>query len=328
MSTDILLCNSPLSANQLHAQCGLSIEDLTAAGCRKPTTALSAYTPYLATKSPSVMDRSTISVLTDLSAAKSLTEMALTYGENRTLAMMELASKLHDAGISTLGASTSVYGERMQGFAQSVQQYQTELLAYRTATKKDSATRRAAEQKVLASFSQMQTKFRLELESASAQTRHRQKGSPFNNPNRALNIARDSRNTVRLRLRDQLEAQKLAQFAKHTKLLGNGLVVIDFGARIGNIHTAYQADADWHRELFVESSSFTASAVTGVATAKVGAAALGFLVAATPVGWVGLVVGGAVVAGASAVSTIAMNQAIKDQSGGWYDSIMNWIRGE
>lgn len=326
MSTDILLCNSPLSANQLHAQCGLSIEDFTATSCRKPTTSLSAYTPYLVTKGPSVMDQSTISLLSDLSTAKSLTNLALTYGEDRTLAIMELASKLHNAGVSTLGATTSVYGERMQGFSKSVQQYQSELLSYRTATKQNPAIRKVAEQRVLASFNQMQTKFRLELEGASAKSRHRLRGSPFDNPNRALNIARDSRNIVRLRLSDQLEAQKLARFAKHTKLLGNGLAVIDFGARIGNIHTTYQADGNWHKDLFIESSSFTASAVTGIATAKVGAAALGFLVAATPVGWVGLIVGGAVIAGASAAAAMGANHIVKEDAGGVYDRVMNWFQ--
>jgi len=44
---------------------------------------------------------------------------------------------------------------------------------------------------------------------------------------------------------------------------------------------------------------------------------------ATPVGWVGLIIGGLAVAGAAATTSIVVNNAIKDNSGTWYDSIMD-----
>jgi hypothetical protein len=43
--------------------------------------------------------------------------------------------------------------------------------------------------------------------------------------------------------------------------LGNGLAVIDFGSRVGNIHNSYQAGGNWERDFFIESSSFAASAI-------------------------------------------------------------------
>ncbi|MGI9282558.1 MAG: hypothetical protein ACR2PX_23430 [Endozoicomonas sp.] len=78
----------------------------------------------------------------------------------------------------------------------------------------------------------------------------------------------------------------------------------------------------WERELFIESLSFAASAGMGIAAAKAGAAALGFLVVATPVGWVGLIVGGLTVAAGGAIATTTMNNAIKNNGGEWYDNLM------
>jgi hypothetical protein len=122
-----------------------------------------------------------------------------------------------------------------------------------------------------------------------------------------------------------VQAHNLVKFTQHAKFLGNGLAVIDFTSRVGNIHNEYKAGGEWERELFIESSSFAASAITGTAVVNAGAAALGILVVATPIGWVGLVVGGLAVAGTAAVTSIAMNNYAKDNSGGLYDDIMNWI---
>jgi len=44
---------------------------------------------------------------------------------------------------------------------------------------------------------------------------------------------------------------------------------------------------------------------------------------ATPIGWVGLIIGGVAVVGVAAAASIGMNNAITENSGGWYDSIMN-----
>jgi len=52
---------------------------------------------------------------------------------------------------------------------------------------------------------------------------------------------------------------------------------------------------------------------------------LGLLMVATPVGWVGLIIGGIAVAGAAATTSIVVNNAIKENSGSWYDSIMSAI---
>ncbi len=86
------------------------------------------------------------------------------------------------------------------------------------------------------------------------------------------------------------------KFAKQAKFLGNGLAVIDFGTRVGNIHNSYQAGGDWERDLFIESSSFSASVVAGLA-----------------------------IAGVAAASSIGMNNYVKENSGNLYDDILKWI---
>jgi hypothetical protein len=74
--------------------------------------------------------------------------------------------------------------------------------------------------------------------------------------------------------------------------------------------------------MFVESSSFALSAIAGTAAVNIGSVALGFLVVATPIGWVGLVVGGVAVAGIAAATSIGINQVVKEDAGGIYDSII------
>ncbi len=124
-----------------------------------------------------------------------------------------------------------------------------------------------------------------------------------------------------------MQANNLIRFTKHTKLLGNGLAVIDFGSRAGNIHASYVAGDNWERELFIESTSFATSAIAGTAAVNVGTAALGFLVVATPIGWVGLIVGGVAVAVAGVAAGVSMgvNSYVKENSGDTYDQIMRWL---
>jgi len=52
---------------------------------------------------------------------------------------------------------------------------------------------------------------------------------------------------------------------------------------------------------------------------------LSLLMVATPVGWFGLVIGGALVVGAAAGASIGMNHYAQGKSEGIYDGIMKWI---
>lgn len=142
---------------------------------------------------------------------------------------------------------------------------------------------------------------------------------------RGTDIARSSRSIAKLDLVNPVQADNIVKFTKQAKFLGNGLAVIDFGSRIGNINNSYKAGGNWEREMFIESSSFATSAIAGTAAVNVGGAVLGFLVVATPIGWVGLIIGGIAVAGVAATTSIVTNQAIKENAGGVYDYIMKQL---
>ncbi|MDH3327168.1 MAG: hypothetical protein OEM38_10680, partial [Gammaproteobacteria bacterium] len=174
-------------------------------------------------------------------------------------------------------------------------------------------------------FEEMQHKFQLEMGVITNHTKAR-KGTPLTNPTRATNIARHGRNAAKLHVTSQAQAHDLVNFSKHARNLGTGLVVIDFADRIGKIHNSYRAGGNWEREMFIESLSFTGSTVTGSLVASWGVSALTFTLVATPIGWVGLIIGGAIVVGASASASIYANSELKDNSGNWYDAIQNSIK--
>ncbi|MCP4488487.1 MAG: hypothetical protein GY820_14380 [Gammaproteobacteria bacterium] len=91
------------------------------------------------------------------------------------------------------------------------------------------------------------------------------------------------------------------------------------------MHNSYKSGGEWERDLFIESSSFVASAGAGILAVNAGTAALGFLMVATPIGWVGLIIGGVAVAGAAAAASITMNDIVKGKGGGLYDNIMGKV---
>ena len=76
-------------------------------------------------------------------------------------------------------------------------------------------------------------------------------------------------------------------------------------------------------EFAVESDSFATSTTAGMVAVKTG---LSLLMIAAPVGWVGLVVAGATIAGAAAAASMRVNEYTKNRSGSWYDRIMAWLR--
>jgi len=223
-----------------------------------------------------------------------------------------------------MGASTSVYANRIGDFVGAVKDYQTALMEYRHTSMANSATKAAAKQKAKIAFDKMQRKFRLEVKAITSQVKS-SRGTPMTNFKRGANIARSSRSVAKLDLINPVQADNIVKFTKYAKVLGNGLTVIDFGGRVGNIHNSYKAGTNWEREMFIESSSFALSAAAGVGVVNAGGAALTFLMVATPVGWVGLIVGGLAVAGTAAVASISANNISKKMSGGFYDDIMKWI---
>ncbi len=249
--------------------------------------------------------------------------MSLSFGAENTLALANITAKLQEYNIGLMGASTSFYASRMEGFGGAVKNYQAALMEYRHAVKSNPRAKARAKQKARAAFNRMQTGFQTELKAVTRRSRSlSRRGTPLTSATRAINIARSSRGIVKLNVSGQIQANNLVKFSRQAKFLGNGLAVIDFGSRIGSIHNSYQAGGNWERDMFIESSSFAASATAGILTVNAG---LALLMVATPVGWIGLIIGGLAVAGTAAAVSIGANSYTKNNSGGLYDTIMNWI---
>jgi len=73
------------------------------------------------------------------------------------------------------------------------------------------------------------------------------KGTPLTSVTRGTNIALSSRSIAKLNVTSATQAHNLVTFSNHARNLGNGLVVLDFGSRIVNVHKSYKADGDWER---------------------------------------------------------------------------------
>lgn len=316
--SEILLCNRSLTPQALLFQCGINIEQISTVSCARPDV-MAANMPYLLNA-----DETSRSILNQLAAkpvAEELTKLSLALGGDNVVALADITAKLHEYNIGLIGASTSVYAERVGGFAKSVQTYQNAVMEFRQAIETKSPLRAALKQKAHIAYQAMQRQFGNELNVVNAQVRSR-RGTPLSNPKRATDIATSSRTVAKLDVMSQVQANNLVKLTKHAKVLGNGLAVIDFGTRVGNVHNSYRSGGHWERELFIESTSFAASASAGIIAVNAGGAALSLLMVATPVGWVGLIIGGLVVAGSAAALSIEVNNAVKESSGTWYDKIL------
>jgi hypothetical protein len=321
--SEILLCNQPMKADYLNNTCGIDTAFVHGSGCSSPEL-LSPHTPYVLGQKLTAHDKQMLSLLSTPKETKELTNLSLSFGGDNTMALAEMTRKLHEYNVGLIGASTSVYANRIGGFAGAVKEYQDALMAFRGSLNSNPASKALAKQKAIRAFQNLQIKFKNELNAINSSIKAR-RGTPLSSSTRATNIAQSSRNVAKLNVASHIEANGLVKFARHAKFLGNGLAVIDFTSRIGNVRNSYQAGGNWERDLFIESSSFVASAGAGMLAVDAGTAALGLLMVATPVGWIGLIVGGIVVAGAAATTSIIVNKAIKDNSGSWYDSIMGAI---
>jgi hypothetical protein len=318
--SEILLCNQPIKADYLSNTCGIDTAFVHGSGCSKPELLL-PHTPYFLGQELTAHDRQMLSLLSTPKETKELTNFSLSFGGDNTIALAEMTRKLQEYNVGLIGASTSVYANRIGGFAGAVKEYQDALMAFRGALGSNPATKALAKQKAIRAFQNLQIRFNHELSAINSGIKAR-RGTPLSSSTRATNIAQSSRNVAKLNVTSQIEANGLVKFTRHAKFLGNGLAVIDFTSRIGNVSNIYQAGGNWERDLFIESSSFAASAVAGSLAVNAG---LGLLMIATPVGWVGLIVGGIVVAGSAAAVSMGVNSLVKENSGTWYDSIMKAI---
>ncbi len=321
---EILLSSQPCTPASLYNYYGIETAHIRDIGGFGPPMLLPRR-PYLVSTYPSGMDQIIITTLKHMPS--DLTDMALEFGEDNTIAITEIAANLRQYGAVAAGAATGLYSQRMQGFLSAVKDYQDALLEYRAIAKTNTAMQAVAKQKVIAAFQRLQTGFQNELNRITYRISTR-RGIALTNSKRAINIARSARNVARLDVADQVEAANLVNFAKYGEFLGGGLAVIDFASRAGEIQNSYKAGNNWERELFIESLSFAASVGIGAEIAGLGSAvtevALGCFLCATPAGWVLIVVGLGVAAVSAGVS-ISIDHYVKKNGGTCYDKIMKWL---
>jgi len=323
----ILLCNKPIKTNEIEVGHGIPASDLVTTLPPANSPLLRPHHPYLIANNPTIYERQLLTVLGTGEHTRNLTNISLAYGPEHTVSLAHLMHDVkeqmerHEFAMGATGTTMDAYKMRSEKFVEAVTEYQKALLNYRNVYKTNPTSRMLAKQRVSRAFNELQGKFKFELNKMTQKIRAR-RGIPLTNEERGLNIARSSRNITKLELANQVEASRVLKLAKATKIVGNGLAVVDFGMRASNVYDSYKEGKNWERDLFIESSSFAVSATTGTIVLESGMAALGFLVVATPIGWIGLIIGGALVIGSAAVAGYEVNKITKENSGGIYDKIM------
>jgi len=314
---EILLSNRSISTAQLEQQCNVNPDDIYS---KSKTQGVFANQPYLVGKQPTHTELAILHTLRNAQKNQQLTEVALSLGEDGTIAVAEMMKKLQENPSAIVGAATGAYSARASGFQGAVQKYQQALMQYRNTMTSSAAkaSQQGAKQAALRAYKDMQHKFQLEMGVITNHTKAR-KGTALTNPTRATNLARSGRNAAKLDVTSQAQAHDLVNFSNRVQNLGNGLIVYDFTKRIGKIRNSYQAGKNWEREMFIESSSFVASTIAGSTVAY----SLSFLVLSTPLGWVGLIAGGVILTGISASASIYADNITKNNSGALYDQIMH-----
>jgi len=317
---EILLSATSSDARTVLSQCGLTEGLLFGRNC-EPTDNVQAYNPYLLGRKPSLSDHTIVGELVAGNASRKLTELSQCFGADQIHDLAEFREYIASMGVGSIGTTASVYTDRTNGFVKALEKYQKALLAFRDSIKSGSQLAGAKRAEAQRAFNHLQTHFQSEMKIITSRSRSR-RGTPLTHSERALNIATSSRKADKLYVANQAQAHNLVRFTRHAKVLGNGLAVIDFGTRIGRVHTSYLAGDNWNREMFTQSLSFATSAAASIGAIKGG---LVLLAVFTPAGLVGLVVAGAAVALGAAGTAVATNYVVEKNSGSWYDDIMHWL---
>ena len=314
---EILISSQTWNKPQFKQMCSESLDEMQ---CSGSGGVMWPYEPYTVGQTTNMEAR----ILRALycGSPQNIHKLSAAAGQDNIVGISETMAKLReDTPAALAGATSTVHAARGNKLVLSVQRYQNALLAYRNVMQGNGiagATKASAGLAVSTAFEHMQKNFQRELNATTGVQKASRRGTPLSNRTRAINIARSSRSIEKLQLVSTLQAGKLARLSNYGKALGNGLIVIDVVSRIGNVQNEYKADGNWERELFIESSSFGASAIMGGLAVKAGAATLVFLTIATPAGWVGLIV-------TAAALSMGTNHLIKENASSWYDEIMEWV---
>ena len=283
-------------------------------------------TPYVLGETLALRDHAILSDLAPHTVANNLTRIGAAHGGDTTLALADMLDDLRSLRPSVTQYATAtadVAVARIGRFSQAVQVSQQAIVDYHRATRSGHG-REAARQALVQANENLNQRFRVELQAARSRMSARYRALSSQDA-RLAELVRHTRKVTRLDIASRVESGQLARLGRAAKYLGNGLTALDFGSRAQDIRDEYLAGGDWTRKLFIESSSFAASAGVGLIAADLGAAALGVALAATPAGWV-LIVGGLVTASFAAGASGLADRAMRDMAAPAYEGLVRWLQ--
>lgn len=322
----VLLTDTPLFVDAVRRDTGLP-EGVIHGRERGQPKFLRPCTPYALGEALSADDDAILADLAPHAVAGTITRLCRDCGGGQTLALAEAVDRLQSSGPSVLNyveAAADVAKTRIGRFSSAIELSQQAILDYHQAVRSN-GPRGPARDALRRINQQLSQRFRLELTIA-----HRQMSARYRTlssaDQRLADMVRHTRKVSKLDIASRFESGKLAKLGRNATHLGNGLVVVDFGSRLLDIKSEYDAGGDWGRKMFVESSSFAASLGAGWLATEASVGLLGAVVAATPVGWV-LIVGGLAAAATVAVVSTSADDRVRESFGPLYDAIMRWLSG-
>lgn len=253
--------------------------------------------PYLLGNAPRMEDEAILARLAPYGVATPLAEMCLTLGSDTTLALARLVEDLRaldDYALAGVGSAAGAFSARMQRFRLAVGDYEASMQAYWHAARWRSAgggeQAALARQRMQEAGTALAQGFRQELALGSERLSARQR-ELLASDGRTPVAVREARGVARLEVRSLLEASRLSRLARAAHRLGHGLIAFEFVRRGAAVWNVYTEGGDWQREMYVEGPSFGLSVMASTLVTSMGVRALGYLVLATPGGWV-LIIGG------------------------------------
>tara|TARA_R110001583_G_scaffold37034_1_gene121281 strand:- start:215 stop:1243 length:1029 start_codon:yes stop_codon:yes gene_type:complete len=227
----------------------------------------------------------------------------------------ELAPMLRNESIGAIGAASTALDTRLSNFAKAANKLQDALEKVRIGAqaKYPKAQMMMLEQNARELGKDFNQKFQAEINKYIGRVKSK-RGTVYSNADRGINKAKSGRSIKPIQFTSTVDFQNLRAFEMGANVLGKGLIVLDAGIRVGNVHVDYLAGANWQKRAAVETAGFGLSTAAGLATgAAIVEAGLGIALLATPVGWV-IIIGTAVTVGYVAAK------------GG--DSIGQWVANE
>jgi hypothetical protein len=276
-----------------------------------------------------------------------IAETAQHYGD-MTVPIAELVENeiipfLHNYQDFGLPASSAVIGamsEQATGLHKALAKYQAALVDLHNTSKTQqqqsgarakSAYNPVIKQKVARvklAHAELNGMFKHQLERYAAIHKSSKVQSVLSDVNNWINIARDgkdmrgsSRGSLRtaqsLTISSSKQVSTLSNYAKHARLGGSALIVVDAGLRVNKVRSARAKGQDANRVAVTEGAGFVASTTAGILTAKL-TVGLGIALSVTPLGLF-VLIGVGLTTGYIASTT--MDSAAKQLAGNGYDLI-------